>query len=60
MLLHATIRKMAPGECMTLIATDPSTLRDVSNFCRFLDHTLVAKWQHEGRYVYQIRKFEKS
>ena len=32
MLLHAAMRRLAPGQELTLRATDPSTERDVPNF----------------------------
>ena len=41
MLLHNIIRKMAEGELVRIIATDPSTQRDIPKFCQFLGHTLV-------------------
>jgi len=56
MMLHAAIRRVAPGECVQLLATDPSTQRDVANFCRFLGHELVVADRDEQRFVYLIRK----
>ena len=41
MLLHAAMRRLAPGQELTLRATDPSTERDVPNFCEFLGHALL-------------------
>lgn len=41
MMLHNIIRKMAEGERVRIIATDPSTQRDIPKFCQFLGHTLV-------------------
>ena len=35
MLLHKRINDMAPGETLRVIATDPSTQRDFTRFCRF-------------------------
>jgi tRNA 2-thiouridine synthesizing protein A len=56
MMLHAAIRRVAPGDLLQLIATDPSTQRDVSNFCRFLPHELLSSEASEDRYVYVVRK----
>lgn len=56
MLLHAAVRKMASGERLELLATDPSTARDVPRFCQFLGHELEEESQTEGQYRYLIRK----
>lgn len=41
MMLHGAVRNCKPGEFLKVIATDPSTQRDVPKFCRFLGHNLV-------------------
>lgn len=41
MMLHQHIRDLAPGGLLKVIATDPSTRRDIPKFCVFLDHELV-------------------
>ena len=41
MLLHNKIRKMASRDVIQLIATDPSSERDVTRFCEFLGHDLL-------------------
>lgn len=56
MMLHNRIRDMADGEVVEVIATDPSTTRDVPKFCHFLGHELVAQEQVDGRYLYYVRK----
>ena len=58
MLLHNKIRDMEVGECLRLIATDPSTTRDVPKFCRFLGHELISEQKSESEYYYYIRKGE--
>lgn len=56
MLLHTRITDVAPGGLLRVLATDPSTTRDVPRFCQFLGHELVHE-SHEGdRYVYLIRR----
>lgn len=56
MMLHAAVRKLAPGESVLLLATDPSTQRDVPSFCRFLEHELLSQQSDNGRFEYVIRK----
>jgi tRNA 2-thiouridine synthesizing protein A len=41
MLLHNRVRDMLAGELLELLATDPSTERDVQRFCQFLDFELI-------------------
>ena len=41
MLLHRAIRKLTSGDRVRLLATDPSTQRDVPKFCTHLGHTLL-------------------
>ncbi len=56
MLLHNKIRDMAAGELLELLATDPSTQRDVPKFCHFLGHELVSQAQDDKLFRYLIRK----
>lgn len=56
MLLHNKIRDMAEGEVLELLATDPSTTRDVPKFCHFLGHELLAEEAVDKGYRYLIRK----
>lgn len=41
MMLHAKIRAIASGEYVRVLATDPSTQRDIPKFCNFLGHALL-------------------
>lgn len=60
MMLHNKIRAMASGENVRVLATDPSTRRDIPKFCNFLGHTLLE--QHTvtesgaEQFVYLIQK----
>ena len=36
MMLHNAVRDMAAGELLQVLATDPSTQRDIPRFCSFL------------------------
>jgi tRNA 2-thiouridine synthesizing protein A len=56
MLLHGRVRAMQPGELLTVIATDPSTQRDIPRFCEFLGHALLESSVRDGEFVYRIRK----
>ncbi len=56
MLLHNKIRDMADGEVLQVLATDPSTERDIPKFCRFLGHELLAQEEFEGNFRYLLRK----
>lgn len=56
MMLHQYIRDLAPGGLLKVIATDPSTRRDIPKFCVFLDHKLEAQDEVDGTYRYWIRK----
>ncbi|MDC7831443.1 MULTISPECIES: sulfurtransferase TusA [Pseudomonas] len=56
MMLHNKVRDIAPGALLKVIATDPSTQRDIPKFCVFLGHELVEKSEGDGRYLYWIRK----
>ena len=58
MLLHAAMRRLAPGQELTLRATDPSTERDVANFCKFLGHALLIARREGDEFLYRIRKAE--
>lgn len=56
MLLHNKIRDMHSGEVVQVVATDPSTRRDIPKFCTFLGHALLAQDESAERFVYFIRK----
>ena len=47
---------MASGDELYIQATDPSTHRDFTNFCRFLGHELVSAEEEEGILKFVIRK----
>lgn len=58
MLLHNKIRDIEVGSTLRLIATDPSTTRDVPKFCGFLGHELLEQSRQDDKYIYLIRKAE--
>lgn len=56
MMLHNKVREMADGELLKVVATDPSTQRDIPKFCLFLDHELLISEEENKQFVYVIRK----
>jgi len=58
MMLHSQIAEMAVGECVEILATDPSTRRDFIKFCSFLGHELLVDEEENGVFRYVIRKQE--
>ena len=56
MLLHNVIRDMAVGDTVQVLATDPSTERDIPKFCNFLGHELLEHTERNGCYCYLLRK----
>ena len=56
MLLHNRIRDMAEGETLLILASDPSTTRDIPKFCSFLGHALLAQEEEGGQFRYLLRK----
>lgn len=55
MLLHRKVRGLQAGAVLELIATDPSTQRDVPKFCTFLGHQLLSSEERGGEFRYYIR-----
>lgn len=56
MLLHNKVRDIEAGEVLQVLATDPSTTRDIPRFCEFLGHELLAQEQIGEEYHYTLRK----
>ncbi len=56
MILRNRVREMAVGEVVHVLADDPSTARDFANFCRFLEHAMLAQRRVGANYEYWIRK----
>lgn len=56
MMLHNKIRDIDAGQVLEVLATDPSTTRDIPKFCRFLGHELLAQQQVDGVYHYWLKK----
>ena len=56
MMLHNKVRDLPAGGLLKVIATDPSTRRDIPKFCVFIGHELVEQQEEAGTYLYWIRK----
>ena len=56
MLLHKKFREIAAGTEVLVLATDPSTGRDIPKFCHFLGHELLASDNDGKIWRYRIRK----
>jgi tRNA 2-thiouridine synthesizing protein A len=56
MLLHKKMRELQPGDLLLVLATDPSTKRDIPKFCTFLGHELLSATESGQTYRYSIRK----
>ncbi|MAL98612.1 sulfurtransferase TusA [Hydrocarboniclastica marina] len=56
MLLHGRIKEIPPGGLLRVLATDPSTTRDVVKFCRFLGHELVDQSETNNEFHFLIRR----
>ena len=54
MMLHSAVRDVASGQVIKVVATDPSTERDIPKFCQFLNHELLAQGEEDGLYIYFI------
>lgn len=58
MMLHNRINDVAPGRVLRVVATDPSTTRDIPRFCQFLGHKLVSQEEAGELFIYLIRRGE--
>ena len=56
LMLHNTMRGMRASETLEMLATDPSTWRDVERFCHHLGHRLLHRQHEDGQYRYYIGK----
>ena len=56
MLVRNKIRKMKSGEILHICATDPTTERDLNQFCTFLGHSMLHRSAASGVYEFWIQK----
>jgi tRNA 2-thiouridine synthesizing protein A len=56
MLLHNAVRDADGGDVIKMLSTDPSTERDITRFCEFLGHELVAQDKQGDDFYFWLRK----
>ncbi|SFR48632.1 tRNA 2-thiouridine synthesizing protein A [Marinobacter daqiaonensis] len=56
MMLHTRIVEVPVGGILRVVATDPSTTRDIPRFCQFLDHELLDQEEAADEYRFWIRR----
>lgn len=56
MMLHGKVKEMSAGDIVKVIATDPSTTRDIPKFCQFLGFSLLNQQEEDETYIYFIEK----
>ena len=60
MMLHQAVRKSASGTIIKVLATDPSTTRDIPKFCLHLGHELLEQQVQDAEpsalYIYWVKK----
>jgi len=44
------------GECVEVLSTDPTSVRDFEAFCQQAGHTLVRWAEADGRYCFVLQK----
>ncbi len=50
------IRAVAPGETLTVRATDPGSVEDFKAFCEATGHALESNGESDGVFTFVIRK----
>jgi tRNA 2-thiouridine synthesizing protein A len=50
------MQRVAPGEVLLVLATDPGTVRDFDAFCAATGHELVEHRAQSGQFTFRIRK----
>ncbi len=56
MLVRNRVRELSAGARLRVLATDPTTQRDLTQFCHFMGHTLLTQEQRDGTFTYVIQK----
>ncbi len=56
MLVRNRVREMASGQVLYILAADPTTQRDLEQFCRFMKHDMVDSVVSDSRLEFWIRK----
>ncbi len=53
---RAAMERLAPGEVLRLLATDPGSVADMEAYCRLAGHRLVDRGEVDGEFTFRIRK----
>ena len=56
MMLHTKVKELQSGGVLQVLATDPSTKRDIAKFCSFLGYNLLRHDEVEGVFTFYIQK----
>ena len=56
MLIYRRMRDINAEEVLKVLATDPSTLRDIPKYCHFIGHQLIDQQQCDEVYTFYIKK----
>ncbi|MFT6262149.1 MAG: tRNA 2-thiouridine synthesizing protein A [Crocinitomicaceae bacterium] len=56
MMLHGKVKTMETGQVLRVLATDPSTTRDIAKFCSFLNYELLHSDEIDGVFHYYLQK----
>lgn len=56
MMLHVKVKELASGDVLKILATDPSTKRDIAKFCSFLGYELLEQSEVDGVFEHYIQK----
>ncbi|MFN7727347.1 MAG: sulfurtransferase TusA family protein [Rubrivivax sp.] len=51
-----TLTDMAPGEVLTVLSTDPGSMRDFQAFCRQTGHELVSQTPQGAEFIHVLRR----
>lgn len=50
------LKSVQPDDIITVLATDPASVKDFQNFCDASGHTLLEQKQMSDHFVFRIRK----
>ncbi len=56
MMLHNAVRDAEPLQVIKVVATDPSTKKDIKQFCAFLGHELVDQREEGEKILHYLKK----
>ena len=56
MMLHTKVKELQSGGVLQVLATDPSTKRDIAKFCSFLGYNLLNHDEVGGVFTFYIQK----